>query len=324
MHCAFSAILYLTISYFGDTNSFTYIDFLDDISSTNDIIYKDEYLGSILKYGNSTLLFNCRQLFNTSTLKVLPMWPPPKLSDIPVETLMAYTFNKQIEMGHWYLSPKPQVNGSGYVWSFDLVATEFISNPKRYCYNNKWCTIAFAKYKAEIKDKLGLVVGSQSPWAEGALLHTGAKHIITMEYMPIRTNHPQLTTITPSEVDILVMRDQWTQVDFVFCYSSIEHDGLGRYGDKINPAADLESIAKFYCLLRPGGMLFLGLPMGLDAVVFNAHRVYGKIRLKLLLSIWELVDIVGYHRRLPHILTYHEHMYQPLLILRKKNISISY
>jgi hypothetical protein len=38
----------------------------------------------------------------------------------------------------------------------------------------------------------------------------------------------------------------------------VEHDGLGRYGDPINPFGDLESIARARCLLKHGGILFLG------------------------------------------------------------------
>ena len=43
--------------------------------------------------------------------------------------------------------------------------------------------------------------------------------------------------------------------DFVVTYSSLEHSGLGRYGDKLNPAADLEAMAQAWCMLKPGGGL---------------------------------------------------------------------
>ncbi|CAI5506478.1 unnamed protein product [Closterium sp. Naga37s-1] len=46
-------------------------------------------------------------------------------------------------------------------------------------------------------------------------------------------------------------------------------------------------------LLKPGGLFFLGLPVGNDTLVFNAHRVYGPIRMPLLLEGWELLDVFG-------------------------------
>ena len=42
-------------------------------------------------------------------------------------------------------------------------------------------------------------------------------------------------------------------MDFAFSYSSIEHNGLGRYGDPLNPNADLQDVAMLSCIIRPGG-----------------------------------------------------------------------
>ncbi len=43
------------------------------------------------------------------------------------------------------------------------------------------------------------------------------------------------------------------QMDFAFSYSSIEHNGLGRYGDPLDPDADLRDVAMLSCIVRPGG-----------------------------------------------------------------------
>ena len=42
-------------------------------------------------------------------------------------------------------------------------------------------------------------------------------------------------------------------MDFAFSYSSIEHNGLGRYGDPLNPNADLQDVEMLSCIIRPGG-----------------------------------------------------------------------
>ena len=53
-------------------------------------------------------------------------------------------------------------------------------------YANSACIEAVEKYAEEyIKDKVGMVIGTQDPWAERGLIHHGAKHIITVEYMKI-------------------------------------------------------------------------------------------------------------------------------------------
>ena len=46
------------------------------------------------------------------------------------------------------------------------------------------------------------------------------------------------------------------------CFCSFDHDGLGRYGDPVNPDADLEAMQNARRLLRPGHKMFLTVPIG--------------------------------------------------------------
>jgi len=50
------------------------------------------------------------------------------------------------------------------------------------------------------------------------------------------------------------------QMDFAFSYSSIEHNGLGRYGDPLDPNADLRDMAMLSCIVRPGGAALIPPP----------------------------------------------------------------
>ena len=69
----------------------------------------------------------------------------------------------------------------------------------------------------------------------------------------------------------------------MWSYSSIEHDGLGRYHDSFNPYGDFQTMVKMSCILKPGGLLFLGVPISaVDYLQFNLHRIYGPSRLPLL------------------------------------------
>ena len=70
------------------------------------------------------------------------------------------------------------------------------------------------------------------------------------------------------------------QFDVILSISSFEHDGLGRYGDPVDPDADLRSMSKTRQMLSPEGLLFLAVPIGRDCVMWNAHRVYGRARLQ--------------------------------------------
>jgi SAM-dependent methyltransferase len=58
------------------------------------------------------------------------------------------------------------------------------------------------------------------------------------------------------------------------CMHVIEHIGLGRYGDPLDPDGDLKAIAELVRVLAPGGNLLVATPVGRPRIVFNAHRVY--------------------------------------------------
>ncbi len=59
------------------------------------------------------------------------------------------------------------------------------------------------------------------------------------------------------------------------CMHVVEHIGLGRYGDALDPDGDLKAISELRRVLAPGGNLFFVVPVGQPRLMFNAHRVYG-------------------------------------------------
>lgn len=58
------------------------------------------------------------------------------------------------------------------------------------------------------------------------------------------------------------------------CMHVVEHIGLGRYGDLLDPQGDLKSIAELKRVLAPGGSLLFVTPTGKTRLCFNAHRIY--------------------------------------------------
>lgn len=131
------------------------------------------------------------------------------------------------------------------------------------------------------------VVGSKSPWVEAILLGVGARHVTTIEYGAIESRHPNVTALTNAEFNERFLNGTLEPFDAFVSYSSMEHAGLGRYGDSLNPWGDVIMAAKMHCALRTGGVAIVGvptLPDGGEGLVFNAHRQYGKARWPLLLT----------------------------------------
>ncbi len=62
--------------------------------------------------------------------------------------------------------------------------------------------------------------------------------------------------------------------DSLSCLHTIEHFGLGRYGDPLDPLGHLKGLAQLKRMAKPGGMFYLSAPIGPERVEFNAHRVF--------------------------------------------------
>ena len=62
--------------------------------------------------------------------------------------------------------------------------------------------------------------------------------------------------------------------DSLSCLHALEHFGLGRYGDPIDPSGHLKGFKALIEILKPAGTFYLSFPIGRPVVEFNAHRVF--------------------------------------------------
>ncbi len=75
--------------------------------------------------------------------------------------------------------------------------------------------------------------------------------------------------------DLLGLPFDDESVSSISCMHVVEHVGLGRYGDPLDPDGDLKAIAELKRVLAPGGDLLYVVPTGGTALImFNAHRIY--------------------------------------------------
>ncbi|MFA7268810.1 MAG: DUF268 domain-containing protein [Sterolibacterium sp.] len=82
------------------------------------------------------------------------------------------------------------------------------------------------------------------------------------------------------------------------CLHVIEHIGLGRYGDPLDPQGSLKAARELSRVLAPGGRLYLSAPVGRERVCFNGHRIFSASKLletfgDLALVEFSLVDDEG-------------------------------
>ena len=172
---------------------------------------------------------------------------------------------------------------------------------------------------AGLTDKDVLVAGSISPWIESIVKMYSPRSITTSDYTErrIRSN---LTKF----VKVESLHSIQAKFDVVLSFSSIEHDGLGRYCDPINPDGDKAAMKEFHQLLRPGGMLFLGVPVDgslkKTRVENNRQRIYSRDGLEALACGFDNVQIVDTHYGLKNAVKI-PWKHQPWFILHRANHS---
>lgn len=236
---------------------------------------------------------------------------PPRI--VPEELLEAYTWKGEIPVWYGYYfdnsySPlEPLIYTQEVVNQYILDALRKVT--KYYGATDTYLYEAIDETIGSFRGKSVGVLGSVTPWYESIVIAYGGRPV-TIDYNSIQSLHPRLTTLTVQEYD-----QNPTQFDYLFSISSFEHDGLGRYGDPLNPTGDKEAMEKAKKMLKPGGLLFLAVPVGKDAIIWNAHRVYGENRLPFLLEGWEVVATVGFQEADFQKHSYYG-MHQPLFVLR--------
>ncbi len=64
-------------------------------------------------------------------------------------------------------------------------------------------------------------------------------------------------------------------IESLSSFHALEHMGLGRYGDSIDPGGYIKAAKSMQRVLDKNGHLYLGVPVGPDdKLVFNAHRIF--------------------------------------------------
>jgi hypothetical protein len=84
---------------------------------------------------------------------------------------------------------------------------------------------------------------------------------------------------------------------------------------------DIKAMKEIRKHLLHNSILLLGVPIGKDALVWNAHRLYGEIRLPLLLETFEEIEWLGTNKKYLKTCLSDNNGPTPLIIL-KNNFNI--
>ncbi|MEP7269493.1 MAG: DUF268 domain-containing protein [Saprospiraceae bacterium] len=154
---------------------------------------------------------------------------------------------------HWY-SIYPCLQDKSKMTGFD----------HHYLYHPAWA----ARVLAQTKPRLHIDISSILNFS------TIVSAFIPMEFYDYRPAEIKLSNYNSNSIDLKNLKFADESISSVSCMHTIEHVGLGRYGDALDPDGDLKSIQELKRVLKKGGNLLFVTPIGKPKIEFNAHRIY--------------------------------------------------
>jgi len=142
--------------------------------------------------------------------------------------------------------------------------TKEVSSDFHYIYHPAWA----ARIIATTKPEFHIDVSS--------ILYFSAiiSAFVPVKYYEFRKVGINLSNLTIEQANLLSLPFKDNSVKSISCMHTVEHIGLGRYGDAIDSKGDLKAIAELKRVLALGGSLLFVVPIGKSGIYFNAHRVY--------------------------------------------------
>jgi hypothetical protein len=154
--------------------------------------------------------------------------------------------------------------------------------PMHYFFQDIWA----AKKVYLSKEKIHFDIGSRF---DGFISHCLIFCKVTM--LDIRPLEKKISGLSFIQCNCMNMSNIKSQsIRSISSLHAIEHFGLGRYGDPINPNGYLEAIAEIQRVVKKNGNIYLSVPIGKQRLEFNAHRIFDPKNVVELFNKCELVE----------------------------------
>ncbi len=134
-----------------------------------------------------------------------------------------------------------------------------------------WQDLWAAKRIIEQRPEVHYDIGSRLDGFISHLLSYGQKvNMIDIRPLPF---HIEGLTFTQADATCLSSVDD-KSIKSISALCSLEHFGLGRYGDDIDPDACYKAFDSIQKKMQSGGNIYISVPIGNEHLEFNAHRVF--------------------------------------------------
>ena len=122
----------------------------------------------------------------------------------------------------------------------------------------------------ELKPRRHVDVGSR---IDGFVTHVASFREV--EVFDIRPMDTPIPGVTFRQADLMKLDPSLVAcTDSLSCLHTIEHFGLGRYGDPVDFDGFHKGLQNLKAILEPGGRFHFSTPIGPQRIEFNAHRIF--------------------------------------------------
>ena len=134
-----------------------------------------------------------------------------------------------------------------------------------YFYQDAWC----ASHIKASGVRRHVDVGSSMMFVSTVLQMC---ELVYVDLRPITINLP---TFRYQQGDLTNLPFETGSIESLSSLSVVEHVGLGRYGDKLDPLGTDKACSELARVLAPGGALYVAVPTASsNSTCFNAHRIF--------------------------------------------------
>ncbi len=113
---------------------------------------------------------------------------------------------------------------------------------------------------------------------------------VPVDFYDYRPAQLKLSGLQSKEADLSRLHFADNSISSLSCMHTIEHIGLGRYGDPIDPLGDITACSELSRVLAQDGRLIFVTPVGRPKIEFNAHRIYSYEQVLALFPDLKLVE----------------------------------
>lgn len=151
---------------------------------------------------------------------------------------------------------------------------------RHYIYHPAWA----ARVVAEIRPERHVDISSSLVFC------SMVSAFVPVAFYDYRPADLKLGNLQSQPADLMALPFADRSIPSLSCMHVVEHVGLGRYGDPLDPDGDIKAVAELIRVLAPGGNLLFVVPVGRPRIMFNTHRIYAYQQVMTFFSALTLVE----------------------------------